>query len=55
MRSPDDRARLTEAQELLLDLLVQQDEASQLKDWPRVSALEKQIDAARARRDALPR
>lgn len=48
-----DRARLTAAQDRLLDLLVQQDEASTLKDWSRVSVLEKKIDAARAHRDKL--
>src|ERR1700733_4720234 len=35
----NDRSPLTEAQDRLLDLLVQQDEASGQKDWPRVNAL----------------
>jgi hypothetical protein len=53
MTALDNRAELTAAQDRLLDLLVQQDEASTLKDWPRVTALEAEIDAARTRRDGL--
>jgi hypothetical protein len=55
MANFDDRAGLAAAQDRLLDLLVQQDEASKLKDWPRVSSLEKKIDTARASRDKLQR
>ena len=53
MTETDDRSPLTEAQDRLLDLLVQQDEASGQKDWPRVNALEQEIHAARAHRDGL--
>jgi hypothetical protein len=55
MFTPDDHVRLAAAQDQLVDLLVQQDEASRVKDWPLVGALEKQIDAARTRRDKLRR
>jgi len=51
----DDRAALTAAQDRLLNLLVQQDEASELKDWARVNTLETEIEAARTRRDKLQR
>jgi len=49
------RAELAAAQDRLLDLLVQQDEASNLKDWPLVTQLERKIDAARLDRDKLQR
>ena len=55
MFTPDDHVRLAAAQDQLVDLLVQQDEASRGKDWPLVGALEKQIAAARPRRDKLRR
>jgi hypothetical protein len=55
MAAADDLLRLGEAQDRLLDLLVQQDEASRLKDWLRVSALEAQINAARVNHDQLKR
>jgi hypothetical protein len=49
----EDRAELTAAQDRLLDLLVQQDEASKLKDWSLVSVLEKKIGSARIDRNKL--
>jgi hypothetical protein len=55
MAAPDDSARLGKAQDRLLELLVEQDEASRLKDWPRVSALEAQIKSARVSHDQLKR
>jgi hypothetical protein len=49
-----DRAKLREAQDHLINLLVQQDEAHRAEDWRRWNALEKQLDAAReAHREAL--
>ena len=49
----DKRAELRALQDQLLDLLVQQDEASKRKDWPRVTALEAALNDARTRRDSL--
>jgi hypothetical protein len=46
MATPDDRAGLT-AQDRLIDLLVQHDEASRVQDWPRVATLRTQIDDAK--------
>jgi hypothetical protein len=51
----DDRVRLREVQDWLLDLLVQQDEATGLRDWARLRALEPRIEAARAMRNSLKR
>ena len=49
-----DRAKLREAQDHLINLLVQQDEAHRAEDWRKMKALEKQLDAAReAHREAL--
>ena len=49
-----DRTKLTEAQDHLINLLVQQDEAHRAEDWRRLKALEKHLDAARiVHRDAL--
>jgi hypothetical protein len=53
MTAPEDRTELTAAQDRLLDLLVQQDEAKTSKDWPLVSALEEKIDSARIDRNKL--
>ncbi len=53
MTAPDNRAELRAAQDRLLDLLVQQDEASKQKDWPRVTALEAELNEVRTRRDKL--
>jgi hypothetical protein len=47
-------AKLREAQDHLINLLVQQDEAHRAEDWREMKALEKQLDAARvAHREAL--
>jgi hypothetical protein len=53
MNASYNRAELRAVQDQLLDLLVQQDEASQLKDWPRVTALEAELDGVRSNRDRL--
>jgi hypothetical protein len=48
-----DRAKLIEAQEHLINLLVEQDEAHRAEDWRRLNALEQQLDIAReAHREA---
>ncbi|HYM72705.1 MAG TPA: hypothetical protein VET89_06960 [Stellaceae bacterium] len=46
---------MTEAQDRLIDLLVQYDEAIRAEDWQRVDTLNTQIEAARADRDAIRR
>jgi hypothetical protein len=49
----DKRDVLIEAQDQLIDLLVQQDEASRADDWDRVSMLKTEIADATARRDEI--
>jgi hypothetical protein len=53
MALPHDPARLIEAQDRLIDLLVQQDEARKAEDLPRMAALETEIGAATTHRDEL--
>lgn len=53
MVAPYDRTKLTEAQDRLINLLVQHDEASRAEDWRRLKALDRQIDTARAHHNAL--
>jgi hypothetical protein len=53
MAASFDRTNLIEAQDRLINLLVQQDEAQRAEDWRRVNALDKQIAAARAHHDAM--
>jgi hypothetical protein len=53
MTAADSRTELTAAQDRLLALLVQQDEASNLKDWTLVNALEEKIETARMDRNKL--
>jgi hypothetical protein len=49
----DRRDVLTEAQDQLIDLLVQHDEASRAEDWGRVHTLKTEIADATARRDQI--
>jgi hypothetical protein len=55
MADPSDRERLIQAQDRLFDLLVQHDEARHANDALRVTALKRQIDAAKTRHDELRR
>lgn len=55
MAADHDSRSLTEAQDRLIDLLVQYDEAIRAEDWQRVDTLNTQIEAARADRDAIRR
>jgi hypothetical protein len=55
MDAPDQRERLIEAQNQLLNLFVQHDEAVKANDPRRRNALELQIESALARRDRLRR
>jgi hypothetical protein len=52
---PHDCRPLTQAQDRHIDLLVRFDEAIRAEDWQRVDALNTQIEAARANRDAIRR
>jgi hypothetical protein len=53
MAAPYKRTKLTEAQDRLINLLVQHDEASRAEDWRRLKTLNRQIDAARAQHHVL--
>ena len=44
MLTPEERALLTETQDRLIDLLVQQDEAKTAEDWDRVRDLRAEIE-----------
>lgn len=44
MLPPEERALLTETQDRLIDLLVQQDEAKTADDWDRVRELKAEIN-----------
>jgi hypothetical protein len=44
MLTPEERALLTETQDRLIDLLVQQDEAKTAEDWDRVRDLKAEIE-----------
>ncbi len=55
MGTPGEREHLIEAQDQLLHLFIQYDEAIKAKDPRRKSALELQIAAAKARRDKIRR
>ncbi len=47
------RARVTDMQDRLIDLLVQYDEASKDEDWQRMRSLLTDIDDARKQRDEI--
>jgi hypothetical protein len=47
MLTPEERALLTETQDRLIDLLVQQDEAKTAEDWDRVRELKTEIEDVR--------
>ena len=49
----DEREILIEAQDQLIELLVQEDEASRAEDWGRVHMLKTEIADATARRDEI--
>lgn len=53
MLDPDERARLTDAQDRLIELLVQQDEAVRVADWPRARELQTRIGVARQQADEI--
>lgn len=55
MAMPYDPERLIEAQDRLIDLFVQQDEARKAEDLPRMVALESEIDGATLHRNSLRR
>jgi uncharacterized protein (DUF2236 family) len=48
MLKPQQRERLVEMQDRLIDLFVQHDEAKNAQDWERVRALQTEIDTLRA-------
>lgn len=50
---PGDRNRLMEAQDHLIELFIQHDEASRAGDQRRLNELNRQIDRARLQRDDL--
>lgn len=52
---PGDRKSLVEAQDHLIDLFIQHDEASRAGDRQRLNELNLQIDRARLQRDDLRR
>jgi len=53
MADPYDHNAFIEAQDTLINLLVQHDEASRAEDWRLLRALERQIETARLRCDEL--
>ena len=55
MYTSEQRDSFLEAQDRLIDLFVQHDEASRAEDWGRVHKLKTKIAAARLHRDEIRR
>ena len=55
MLTSEECVLLIEIQDLLIDLIVQHDEATRAEDWGRVRALETEIDDLMVRRDEISR
>ena len=53
MLTPEERALLTEQQDQLIELYVEQNEATRAADWGRVHALQIEIDNTKEQLDAI--
>ena len=53
MLTPEERALLTEQQDQLIELYVEQNEATRAADWGRVRALQTEIDNTKEQLDAI--
>jgi hypothetical protein len=53
MLTPEERALLTEQQDQLIELYVEQKEATRAADWSRVRALQIEIDNTKEQLDAI--
>jgi len=53
MLTPEERALLTEQQDQLIELYVEQNEATRAADWGRVRALQIEIDNTKEQLDAI--